>query len=66
MCDMCDNMLCFVIFVTFFLFFFGSTIYYTAYGGRPCVMTLKLKGLSNKTTLILSITRELDRVPNTK
>ena len=27
---------------------------------------LKLKGLSNKTTLVLSITRELDRVPNTK
>ena len=27
---------------------------------------LKLKELSNKTTLILSNTRELDRVPNTK
>jgi len=27
---------------------------------------LKLKGLSNKTTLVLSNTRELDRVPNTK
>ena len=26
----------------------------------------KLKGLSNKLTLILSNTRELDRVPNTK
>ena len=27
---------------------------------------LKLKGLSNKTTLVLSNTRELNRVPNTK
>jgi len=27
---------------------------------------LKLKVLSNKTTLVLSNTRELDRVPNTK
>jgi len=27
---------------------------------------LKLKGLSNRTTLVLSNTRELDRVPNTK
>ena len=27
---------------------------------------LKLKGLSNKTTLVLSNTRELDRVPSTK
>ena len=27
---------------------------------------LKLKGLSNKTTLVLSNTRELDRVPKTK
>ena len=27
---------------------------------------LKPKGLSNKTTLVLSNTRELDRVPNTK
>jgi len=27
---------------------------------------LKLKELSNKTTLVLSNTRELDRVPNTK
>jgi len=27
---------------------------------------LKLKGLSNKTTLVLSNTRELDRVPNIK
>jgi len=26
----------------------------------------KLKGLSNKLTLVLSDTRELDRVPNTK
>jgi len=26
----------------------------------------KLKGLSNETTLVLSNTRELDRVPNTK
>jgi len=27
---------------------------------------LRLKGLSNRTTLVLSNTRELDRVPNTK
>ena len=27
---------------------------------------LKLKGLSNKTTLVLSNTRELDRVPSTE
>jgi len=27
---------------------------------------LKLKGLSNKTTLVLSNTRELDRVPSIK
>jgi len=27
---------------------------------------LKLKGLSTRTTLVLSNTRELDRVPNTK
>ena len=27
---------------------------------------LKLKGLSDKTTLVLSNTRELDRVPKTK
>jgi len=27
---------------------------------------LKLKGLSNKTTLVLSNTREFDRVPSTK
>ena len=27
---------------------------------------LKLKGLSNKTTLVLSNTRELDKVPSTK
>ena len=27
---------------------------------------LKLKELSNRTTLVLSNTRELDRVPNTK
>ena len=27
---------------------------------------LKLKGLSNKITLVLSNIRELDRVPNTK
>ena len=39
----------------------------------PCVhhevamcYDLKLKGLSNKTTLVLSNTRELDRVPSTK
>ena len=30
------------------------------------VMTLKLKVSSNKTTLVLSNTRELDRVPSTK
>jgi len=33
---------------------------------RLVVMTLKLKVLSNKTTLVLSNTRELDRVPSTK
>jgi len=27
---------------------------------------LKLKGLSNKTTLVLSNTRELDKVPSTE
>ena len=27
---------------------------------------LKLKGLSNRTTLVLSNTRELDKVPSTK
>ena len=31
-----------------------------------CCYDLKLKGLSNKTTLILSNTRELNRVPSTK
>ena len=30
------------------------------------VMTLKLKVLSNKTTLVLSNTRELDRIPSTE
>ena len=30
------------------------------------VMTLKLKVLSDKTTLVLSNTRELNRVPSTK
>ena len=29
-------------------------------------MTLKLKVLSDKTTFVLSNTRELDRVPSTK
>jgi len=33
---------------------------------RPECYDLKLKGLSNKTTLVLSNTRELDRVPSTK
>jgi len=33
---------------------------------RLVVMTLKLKVLSNKTTLVLSNTRELDRVSSTK
>jgi len=32
----------------------------------PKCYDLKLKGLSNKTTLVLSNTRELDRVPSTK
>jgi len=32
----------------------------------PACYELKLKGLSNRTTLVLSNTRELDRVPNTK
>ena len=32
---------------------------------RECY-ELKLKELSNRTTLVLSNTRELDRVPNTK
>ena len=33
-------------------------------GGR--CYELKLKGLSNRTTLVLSNTRELDRVPSTE
>jgi len=33
--------------------------------GAECY-DLKLKGLSDKTTLVLSNTRELDRVPSTK
>jgi len=32
----------------------------------PACYDLKLKGLSNKTTLVLSNTRELDRVPSTE
>ena len=32
----------------------------------PHCYDLKLKGLSNKTTLVLSNTRELNRVPSTK
>ena len=32
----------------------------------PLCYELKLKELSNETTLVLSDTRELDRVPNTK
>ena len=42
-----------------------STIKAIQYNGCSCY-DLKLKGLSNKTTLILSNTRELDRVPSTK
>jgi len=34
-------------------------------GGSGCYDS-KLKGLSNELTLVLSNTRELDRVPNTK
>ena len=41
-------------------FLLKATMLYT------CCHDLKLKGLSNKTTLILSNTRELDRVPSTK
>ena len=33
---------------------------------RPTCYDLKLNGLSNRTTLVLSNTRELDRVPSTK
>ena len=33
---------------------------------NPHCYDLKLKVLSNKTTLVLSNTRELDRVPSTK
>jgi len=33
---------------------------------KPSCYDLKLKELSDKTTLVLSNTRELDRVPNTK
>ena len=32
----------------------------------PICYELKLKGLSDRTTLVLSNTRELDRVPSTK
>ena len=34
--------------------------------GTDQCYNLKLKGLSDKITLVLSDTRELDRVPNTK
>ena len=34
-------------------------------GSHDCY-ELKLKGLSDRTTLVLSNTRELDRVPSTK
>jgi len=33
---------------------------------RPCCYELKLKGLSNRITLVLSNIRELDRVPSTE
>ena len=46
---------------------FSKTFYDSQFGSKNnVVMTLKLKGLSDKTTLVLSNTRELDRVPNTK
>ena len=46
----------------FYYIYIFSIITYTS---ATCY-DLKLKGLSNKTTLVLSNTRELDRVPSTK
>ena len=40
--------------------------YCVPYPKQPCCYDLRLKGLSDKTTLVLSNTRELDRVPSTK
>ena len=43
----------------------GENVVHELLKGYGCY-ELKLKGLSNRTTLVLSNTRELDRVPKTK
>jgi len=42
-----------------------STAFHPQMDGQTCY-DLKLKGLSKETTLVLSNTRELDRVPSTE